>query len=180
MEPGKILHRVQLSNLEYEIRTIRRNDLDALHAYINSVIEEDLELLLDTPLSRTEERAWLETRLSALENDSHITLVATWDKKIVASFALERHPGRSTHVGEIGISIAKDHRNYGLGTEIMRFLIKLGSQLGLEMLILSVFASNERAYHVYTKVGFQEVGRIPKMFYHKDVYVDEVLMVKFL
>ncbi|MGQ9514640.1 MAG: GNAT family N-acetyltransferase [Thermoproteota archaeon] len=40
-------------------------------------------------------------------------------------------------------------------------LIGEAKKMGPKILILKVFATNSRAIHVYKKVGFEEVGRIP-------------------
>ena len=53
--------------------------------------------------------------------------------------------------------------------------------LGFTQVELGVFADNERAIGLYRKLGFTEMGRIPKAFCLKDgTYRDEAQMVKFL
>jgi ribosomal protein S18 acetylase RimI-like enzyme len=44
----------------------------------------------------------------------------------------------------------------------MRVMLKQGQKMGLKVLTLSAFASNKRAFHVYEKVGFVQIGLIPK------------------
>ena len=41
-----------------------------------------------------------------------------------------------------------------------------------------MFSNNERARHVYEKVGFKETGRIPKGLYRNGKFIDDVIMVK--
>jgi RimJ/RimL family protein N-acetyltransferase len=50
----------------------------------------------------------------------------------------------------------------------------------LKLLTLSVYATNERAKHVYQKLGFVETGRIPKKFFKEGKYVDEITMAEAL
>ena len=76
--------------------------------------------------------------------------------------------------------IAKDYRNKGIGTKLMILLADIGKKMGLRMLVLSVFATNPQAFHVYQKVGYQQVARIPQMYYRHGEYVDEIRMAKFL
>jgi RimJ/RimL family protein N-acetyltransferase len=52
--------------------------------------------------------------------------------------------------------------------------------MGLKVLMLSAFASNKRAIHVYEKVGFVQNGRIPRKFFKDGKYVDEVIMTDLL
>jgi len=40
-----------------------------------------------------------------------------------------------------------------------------------------VFSTNERAIHVYEKVGFKEVGRYPNYIFKDGKYIDKVDMI---
>jgi len=46
----------------------------------------------------------------------------------------------------------------------MKTLEHLARNMSLKILMLSVFATNKRAIHVYDKVGFVQTGVIPKNF----------------
>ena len=50
--------------------------------------------------------------------------------------------------------------------------------MGLKMLTLGVFSSNDRAMHVYNKVGFKETGRFPKEICKDGKYIDHIIMAK--
>jgi RimJ/RimL family protein N-acetyltransferase len=62
----------------------------------------------------------------------------------------------------------------------MKSLIEQARAVGLKLLTLSVYATNERAKHVYQKLGFVETGRIPKKFFKEGKYVDEITMAEAL
>jgi putative acetyltransferase len=76
--------------------------------------------------------------------------------------------------------VKKGFRDLGIGTEIMKAVIGQAVRLGLKLLVLSVFASNERAIHVYEQVGFVQTGRVPKKHFRDGKYVDEIAMAKVL
>ena len=59
---------------------------------------------------------------------------------------------------EIGIAIMdREYRNLGYGTEALRRVVDYAfNELGLTLLGLTVFPSNERAIAVYEKVGFRK------------------------
>ena len=65
-----------------------------------------------------------------------------------------RNKGNAT--AEIGIKICDFSRqNQGLGTRILRaFMHSLFSEYGYEKIILDTNLQNQRAQHVYTKLGF--------------------------
>jgi RimJ/RimL family protein N-acetyltransferase len=80
------------------------------------------------------------------------------------------------HVGEIGISILKDHRGVGIGTAMMDFLVKWAREKGLEKLSLSTFSTNVRAINLFKKFGFEIEGVKKKQFKIRGEYADEVIM----
>ena len=107
-------------------------------------------------------------------------LVAEVDAKVVASSYIHMLGGYDKHVGVIGIVIMKGFRNLGIGTQMMHTLVEEARKRNLKVLTLCAFASNERAMHVYQKIGFAQTGLIPKKHFKEDKYIDEVIMTKVL
>jgi ribosomal protein S18 acetylase RimI-like enzyme len=62
----------------------------------------------------------------------------------------------------------------------MRTLEEHARKVGLKILALTVFATNQHAINLYEKMGFIETGRIPKRFFKEGTYVDEIIMTKTL
>jgi RimJ/RimL family protein N-acetyltransferase len=79
------------------------------------------------------------------------------------------------HVGELGISVIEPYRDISIGTELLTLLIEEAKTLGLNVLMLEMYAHNERARHVYTNVGFQQTGVIPKGYYKQEKYTDNII-----
>jgi len=63
---------------------------------------------------------------------------------------------------------------------MIKVLEEKAREIDLKVLILSAFASNKRAIHVYAKNGFVQTGLIPKKYFKEGKYVDEVIMIKLL
>jgi RimJ/RimL family protein N-acetyltransferase len=163
------------------LRTPMWEDLDDLLETINSLVGEKANIVLNKRVSREEEIDWLARALSRLERDEVIYVVAEVDGKVVANSELSRRQsGYDKHVGSIGIAIRDGFRDIGIGTEMIKALVEQGRAAGLKVLTLSVFENNERAIHVYEKVGFKKTGLIPKKFFKKSKYVDEVIMTMLL
>jgi len=104
--------------------------------------------------------------------------VAEVDGRVVANSQIGRKGGYSNHVGGLGIGIRKGYRDIGIGTEMLKALITKAEEMGLKMLTLGVFSSNDRAMHVYNKVGFRETGRFPKEIYKDGRYIDHIIMAE--
>ena len=81
MKTGKILHRfIAKDGKEVVLRTPRWEDLDDLLQYINSLTEEDLEVLPERKkMTRDEEADWLGRRLAEIEKNKVIDVVAEVD-----------------------------------------------------------------------------------------------------
>ncbi len=180
MKVGEILHRFKAKDgREVILRTPRWEDLDDLLDSINLLAEENLDVLPERKkMTRDEEADWLGRRLAEMEKGKVIDVVAEVDGRVVANSEVNIGRGARSHVGELGIGIRSGYRDVGIGTEIMKTLIEESRKVGLKMLILNVFVNNNRARHVYEKVGFKEIGRIPKSFYKNGKYIDEVIMTK--
>ena len=82
-----------------------------------------------------------------------------------------------SHVGEVGVTIHKDYRSKGIGTKMVETLVQLSKDGGLKMLRASIFRTNKISRLLFNNLGFQETAMIPKMFYKKGSYIDEVLVV---
>jgi len=178
MRPGEILRNFFTKDgREVILRAVQWEDLDDLLDFINSFAEEDLEFLpRRVEMTRNEEADWLSWRLAAIEKGDIINVLAEVDGKIVGNSEVKLLKGVRSHMGEIGIRVRYGYRDLGIGTKMMKTLIEESRKAGLKVLILRTFENNNRAKHVYEKVGFVETGRIPRGVYRKDEYIDEIIM----
>jgi ribosomal protein S18 acetylase RimI-like enzyme len=181
MKSGKMVKRFSVKGeQEVLLRTPRWEDLEDLLELINSLVDEKADVLRSERVSREEEIDWLSKVLGKLEKDEIFYMVAEVDGKVVGVSEIDRRGGYDSHVGVIGIAIRKGFRDLGIGAEMLRMLVKQSRKMGLKVLTLSAFASNERAIHVYEKTGFVRTGRIPKKHFKGGRYIDDVIMTMVL
>lgn len=101
-------------------------------------------------------------------------------------------------VGDLGVSVVKPHIKYlhraylgmaireeftgmGLGSFMMQTALQQAKENRFEQVELGVYSDNDRARHMYTKMGFKEYGKNPRAFKLKNgTYADEIIMVNFL
>jgi len=180
MKVGKILHRFKAKDgREVIVRAPMWEDLDDLLQLINSLVEEGAEITLDAKKTRDEEADWLSGSIAQMEKGNALYLVAEVDGKVVASSGITRRSAPcESHVGDLGIIIKAGYRDVGIGTEIIRTLVEEARAMGLKILVLTVFATNKRAIHVYEKAGFEQTGRIPNGIFRNGKYVDQLLMAR--
>jgi RimJ/RimL family protein N-acetyltransferase len=51
-------------------------------------------------------------------------------------------------------------------------------RLGIEIITLDVFISNTRGRHLYEKMGYVQVGQVPRGIKRDGEYIDDVIMAK--
>lgn len=88
-------------------------------------------------------------------------------------------PGRRgfRHTVMLGISVAKEWRNRGLGTALMKESVSwCESNLLIKRIELEVFGDNDRALHVYEKLGFVQEGVRREAFLKNGRFVDSIMM----
>jgi RimJ/RimL family protein N-acetyltransferase len=178
MKAGSVFRKLRAKNGRTVIlRAPKWDDLDDMLECINSLVEEGADIMMDQKQTREQEVDWLARCLSEIEKGEKAYVTAEVEGKLVGTSHVNRvNAGRQSHVGQLGIVIRDGYRNIGIGTEMMRVLIEESRRMGLKVLTLNVFATNKHAQHVYEKVGFKEVGRIPKGLVKNGTYIDETFM----
>jgi len=179
MRPGTVFNRFTARDgRQVILRAAKWDDLDDMLDFINSLVEEEAMITANMKQTRESEVDWLARKLTNLEKDRVINVVAEVEGRMVGSCEVEARPGRFSHVGVLGISVKQGYREVGIGQELMREAERQAAQMGLESILLEVFATNDRANHVYEKMGYRRIGAIPDGIKYKGEYVDSVYMVK--
>ncbi len=166
---------------DIQIREPSIRDAKKLMDFINPMTEEKgIGLLINKKVSLKEEKDYLKGVIKSIKEHKAVFLIAEHENKIIANTSIELYNHKKSHVGVFGISISKGYRNKGLGTFLMKTIIDYAKEKlkGLEIIELEVFADNERAKHVYKKMGFKKTGIKPRVIKQGNKYVDEIIMYK--
>jgi putative acetyltransferase len=179
MKPGTILNKFMARDgREVILRAPKWGDLDDMLDFINSLVDEAAMIAANQKQTRESEIDWLARKLTSLEKDRIIHVVAEVEGRMVGSCEVEPRPGRFSHVGVLGVSVKDGYREVGIGQRLMKEAERQAPQMGLESIMLEVFATNDRAIHVYEKMGYRRIGAIPGGVKYRGEYVDAVSMYK--
>lgn len=86
-----------------------------------------------------------------------------------------------SHVGTLGMGLLSEYRGSGWGRKLLDRTIAHAKDVnGLEKVELAVFSSNAVAIRLYESAGFVREGTKARARKIDDVYVDEMLMARFL
>lgn len=165
--------------MEAVIREADPSDAEGVIAYLKELSEEPNVGILfwpgefDPPVE--DERRFIQ---SHKDSDSSILLVVEAGGRIVGvanCTSGERKAVR--HNAVIGITLHRDWRDKGLGTQMMHRLIQFARDTGtLTRIELEVFACNARAIHLYEKLGFEHEGVRRRAIQRDGQFHDAVMM----
>ena len=164
-------------------REPRSSDAKLLMEFINAFVAEPMSgLLINKRVHLKEEKAWLKGWLADIKSRKGVMLLVEADGKVEGNCTVSRLVWKSSHMADAGIALSKNIRGRGIGEALMRETIELARKRirGLEIIQLKAFDYNERALELYRKLGFVDVGRIPRANKEGKDYYDDVLMVKYL
>jgi ribosomal protein S18 acetylase RimI-like enzyme len=179
MERKGILRRFKARDgREVILRAPSWDDLDDMLELVNSLVEERAEVNVCEPYTREEEADWMAGLLAAVEKGERLSVVAEVEGHVIGHVEVRIGRCYESHTGVVGIAVRRGFRDLGIGTELMRMTERLAKERGLELLTLEVFATNSRAIHVYEKLRYTIVGRVPKAVYKEESYVDKLIMAK--
>lgn len=163
------------------IRYPQKSDLKEMLRYINELSDERTFIRYQGEHETLEsETKYLKSRLEAIENKKAVHLLAFFNNKIIAATDIHMKDKTEQYVGILGISVAKDFRGDGLGKLLMELILKEAEKkiLGLKILTLEVYSTNDIAKKMYEKFGFMEYGRLPKGITRNGKFEDAILMYK--
>lgn len=165
--------------MEFRIRPVRETDAEGLNAL--RILPGVLENILAVPSERVEfSQEYID---SMLRGDHQIVAVVDerdGTERIIgtAGLSVQRNP-RLCHSATFGIMVHPDFQNMGVGTALMKAILDLADNwLMLVRIELTVFCENERAIHLYQKMGFEIEGKKRFAAARHGKYADEYLMAR--
>jgi len=162
------------------VRPPKPADLNQTLIYINDLVAEDTYIAMSgNPVTESEERRYLTGLLKEIRQKQAIALYVFDGDKLVANSQIKKRLRRLSHIGDFGITVAKDYRQDGVGSRLMAILLEEArTKIGVKIVTLEVFSNNEHARYVYKKMGFTEFGILPKSVIHRGKVVDLIQMYK--
>ncbi len=151
-----------------KIRAYRAEDIPEMNRIWNQVVEEGRAFPQEELLN-------LETGKEFFAGQTYCGL-AEEEGRIFGLYIL--HPnnvGRCGHICNASYAVSAEARGKGVGEKLVRDCLEKGKEHGFAVLQFNaVVASNSAARHLYEKIGFQQLGVIPKGFRMKDGQYEDI------
>lgn len=91
------------------------------------------------------------------------------------------HPnnvGRCGHICNTSYAVRSARRGQHIGEQLVKHSLVMGARLGFSILQFNaVVAANIHALHLYERLGFTRLGRIPKGFLMKDGHYEDIILL---
>ena len=160
------------------MRDATEADLEGLVAIYNDVIANSTAVFSNHPVTVAEHRTWWQARTA----QGH-PVVVTHDEQGVAGFGtfadFRAWPGYRFTV-EHTLHVRADARGRGIGTQLLRELIRRAGALGKHVMIAAVDADNAASLHLHERLGFTAAGRLRQVGYKFDRWLDLVFLQRTL
>ena len=151
------------------IRQFKTEDSKPAAEIWNSVVEDGIAFPQMETLSTEEARNFFDSQ--------SYTGIAEDNGDIVGLYIL--HPnnvGRCGHICNTSYAVKKGIRGKHIGKQLVKDSMAVGKRLGFRILQFNaVVATNEIALHLYKKLGFTQLGRIPGGFLMKDGHYEDII-----
>lgn len=143
------------------LRPPRGSDGPALHALVQSVLEEGRTFLSHPDEQPDDAEALIRRLLAEDDRDNSLVRVAAFGRERVGLITLTGgRLRRLRHVARLEVRVHAAHRGRGVGRALVeRALEEAGANAVLAKVSLAVFADNAPALGLYRSVGFVEEGR---------------------
>ncbi len=167
-----------VSGKEITIKEVAKKDAQNMIKYINNIAKES-DFLTFGP---REFNITIEREEQIIEDssksDNKLFIIAELDGEIIGNLNFAGgNRLRTKHVGEFGISVRKEYWGYGIGKELIAYLIEWAKGTGIVRKInLRVRSDNERGLKLYTKLGFVKEGLVTRDFYLDGQFYDSIQM----
>ena len=158
------------------LRAREPQDEPQLHLWFNDPDVTEF-LSVKYPVSHHMENAFLERAKDVGYHNANFAIVTRAEGTMIGGCGFEKVSAEDRHA-ELGIAIGdKAYWDGGYGTDTMRTLCRFGFEImNLHRIQLDVYAGNERAQHVYEKVGFRVEARKRQGIYKFGSYHDVIVM----
>ena len=151
-------------------------DYDQIWEIIQPIIRKGDTYVFDPEMSKEAmQEVWMAPK--------HKVYVAKHKEEIVGTYFIKKNqPGLGAHVANAGYMVHPDRRGLSIGRKMAEHSLEEAQQLGYTAMQFNmVISTNMHAIRLWKKLGFQQVGILPKVFNHKELgLVDALVMHRFL
>lgn len=156
--------------MDIQIRAYTENDLPDMIRIWNEVVEDGVAFPQEDLL--TEETG---KEFFASQTYSAVAVSAETDEIYGLYILHPNNVGRCGHICNASYAVSRDLRGLHIGEKLVSDCLEQGKKHGFGVLQFNaVVATNIHARHLYERLGFVQLGVIPKGFRMKDGHFEDI------
>ncbi len=152
-----------------KIRNYISDDLKQMISIWNEVVHEGIAFLQEDLLDEI-------TGEQFFSSQSYCGVAVDEENNIVGLYIL--HPnnvGRCGHICNASYAVSSSQRGQHIGEKLVKDCMQKAKDIGFKILQFNaVVETNIHARHLYERIGFQQLGVIPKGFRMKDEHFENI------
>ncbi len=154
------------------VREYRKQDMAAAMEIWNEVVREGVAFPQVEELTGQEAHGFFSSQsYNGVAEDSETG-------EVVGLYIL--HPnnvGRCGHIANTSYAVKSDRRGLHIGELLVKDSLVMAARLGFRLMQFNaVVAANVHALHLYERLGFTRLGRIPRGFLMKDGHYEDIIL----
>ena len=155
--------------MDVSIRKYEHGDIKDMVRIWNEVVEEGIAFPQEELLDEHSGKVFFDSQ-------TYCGVAEDAEGRIYGLYIL--HPnnvGRCGHLCNASYAVRSDSRGLHIGEKLVRDCLIQGKEKGFRILQFNaVVATNIHARHLYERLGFQQLGTIPKGFRMKDGHYEDI------
>lgn len=159
------------------IRSATEQDISFITEIYNEAILNSTATF-DTEIKSVEDRLqWLRNH-----NSSFPVIIAEENNVVIGWASLSKWSDRSAYdsTAELSVYVDKNHRNKGVGKQLMEVITFTGRDVGLHTLISRITEGNEKSIYLHERLGFKNTGTLKEVGKKFGKFIDvHVLQIVF-
>ena len=163
--------------LRWQSSNPKKEEASRFMRFINSLVKDKEYILMDKQTPLKAEKKWVKEGCERIRNNELLRLIAEKDKNIIGICDAARGKWKEKGNVTLGVSVAKEFRGKGLGTALLRIIIKEAKRKWKpENIVLAYIEGNDPAKRLYEKLGFRKFAVFPRWVKHRGRYKNVIWM----
>lgn len=148
-----------------EIREATAEDCDELFVAFSHIVQAGEGFPQEHPVSRRHfDEYWVDHSASVS--------VARFGSYLIGGYYIKPNfVGRASHIANAGYFVSAPYRSTGVGRSLVEHSMRKARRLGFDAMMFNLVFESNPARAMYTKLGFEELGRIPRAVDGEDAWI---------
>ncbi len=154
-------------------RFLEKRDESALRELFDALPDEEVELLRDDVRDPEVVSGWIRH----LDDGNVLPLLAVEEDtdRTAGMSSLHFMKGVYRHIADVRVVVSKDHRKLGLGSALIKELIRIANQIGLFYLRAEILTDSHLAVKAFRQLGFETACTLDSYFLSRQGMVRDVV-----